>query len=101
MGYLFLGGSKDGERICTQERDHIHIRVLNSEIIPICRTENISPNEKSFQRIDYKTEVYKRQLLLGNSGIFVVYALEDKSQNWVLAKLIDGYKRGIPNAKMR
>ncbi|HSW70605.1 MAG TPA: hypothetical protein VLH77_01340 [Gammaproteobacteria bacterium] len=83
MGYLYVGGPRDGKIFDGDMREYIHVatRILDS--------------------LSVKTEIYKLQHFRGEKEEFFIYAYDKMTGDEVIRKLIEGYKPDAPNAPIQ
>ena len=79
--YVFIGGSRDGQRIALEEPR----RVLELPVYPpVAMRDALSKQE---------VELYILRVIYGGYEEIVVYSIQDLGIDAVLAKLVDNYRR--------
>lgn len=84
--FLFVGGTYDGQVICTIFRDSIRMPVYGSETLPHLGCDLANGVDSDF-------ETYRKIAILGHTDMFVVYAHEPLTPAGVIQLLIDGYRK--------
>ena len=82
--YLFIGGSRDGQRLATKS-DRVQVAVLADR--PIWDTNNAC----------FEYEYYKQFRIQADKTAFLVYALDSMKPDEIVARLIAQYAPIRPN----
>ncbi len=81
--YLFVGGSKDGQRIAAVDA------VVRFPVM----TERVPPRPPAPLFSSFSYETYRREYLAGRTRRHAVYLLDGLDGDGLMERLIDGYGR--------